>query len=92
MVVERIALELESLTYAALSHCSAKVVWSGNRFTMTQNELGGQMLIQISDKCVCFELFTCAKDAAALNIALFVVRPIPEVLLEDTDGISRVRL
>ena len=49
------------------------------------------MLIQVLDQSV-FELFTCAKDAAAPYIALFAVRPILELLPGDTDGISRVRL
>ena len=60
-------------------------------FPILQNNLGGQMLIQGLDQSV-FELFTCAKDAAALYIALFAVRPILELLLGDTDGISRIRL
>ena len=60
-------------------------------FPILQNDLGGQMLIPGLDRFV-FELFTCAKDAAALYVALFAVRPILELLLGNTDDISRVRL
>ena len=90
MVVQKIALELESLTYALLSNFSAKAVCLSNLFPILQNNLGGQVLIQELDRFI-FELSTCAKDAAALYVALFVVRPILELLLGDTDGISRLR-
>ena len=63
-------------------------MWLDNLFTILQNGLGGQVLIQELDRFA-FELFTSAED---VRFPLFVVRPILELLLEDTDGILKVRL
>ena len=50
-----------------------------------------QVLIQELDRFA-FELFTGVESVRFPLLPIFVVRPILELLLEDTDGILKVRL